>query len=646
YSRRAFLKHARQNVPPSASSLQSNTTSTLRTTTSNLSTSSKRSSLPSHQKITKRTKLDITSTPANSNSNVPMDGYTILQNQVLFTLMCKTNCEGCGNRWNGTININKRDGLFVILSFHCSSCTNTITIETSPKVVASDRRDINVRSQIGSHLCGIRYAGLVKLKGAMNLPSPIQDERYSKWDKDLLVSVKSFSDRSMKKAVEEAVTAANGRELMVSGYGFWQTRGFQSRHAAAALLSCNTTPKVLDIETCSKTCNVCMGALAIKKSNPAKYNDVIRSHHCEKNYNKSSGTIEADAVLNMFQRSVSKYEIYYIKYVGDGDSKTFAKLSDKPPYPGKVIKKIEDLNHFSKRMKRQLETKKREYGKKQLSDGKTIGGKNRLSKQKIIRLQMAFASTIRKCKHDLDLLFKRSWAIFWHKYSTNDDPRHDSCSIDWCGYLKAARDGTSYDHTPHALPRPVLDAIKPVFDNLCSRKSLERVLDASSQNPNEGDLFNNMCGYRGYYTDQAMIHFDNSRLHSESKTSNRKSRKEAGRDVQKNVDNDQTNNNNASGNDDKTIDIDEEADDDNNETNPGDQPTTQDNETIIDNDESITDDNDTTSSSDESSNDSDDKTILSPDTRTNEDVGKNDETSVDEYGYYNPKDRRRWKEEE
>ena len=131
--------------------------------------------------------------------------------------------------------------------------------ETSPKVVASDRRDINVRSQIGGHLCGIRHAGLVKLMGAMNLPSPIQDQIYSKWDKNLLSSIKSFSNRSMRKAVEEAVTAANDRELMVSGDGFWQTRGFQSRHGAAALLSCNTTPKVLDIETCSKTCNVCMG---------------------------------------------------------------------------------------------------------------------------------------------------------------------------------------------------------------------------------------------------------------------------------------------------------------------------------------------------------------------------------------------------
>jgi ribosomal protein L44E len=96
------------------------------TTTSNPSTSLKRPSYASEQKITKKTKLDITST--SSNSNVPIDGYTILQNQMLFSLMSKTNCQGCGNRWNGTININKREGLFMILSFQCSSCKHAITI--------------------------------------------------------------------------------------------------------------------------------------------------------------------------------------------------------------------------------------------------------------------------------------------------------------------------------------------------------------------------------------------------------------------------------------------------------------------------------------------------------------------------------------
>lgn len=99
---------------------------------------------------------------------------------------------------------------------------------------------------------------------------------------------------------------------------------------------------------------------------------------------------------------------------------------------------------------------------------------------------MCFRSTIRKCKNNLTLLRKRAWAIYWHKYSTNDEPDHALCSIDWCGYLKSVRDKTPYDHTSHALARPVLDAIKPVFDNLCSRESLTRVIDASSSNPNEG----------------------------------------------------------------------------------------------------------------------------------------------------------------
>jgi hypothetical protein len=38
--------------------------------------------------------------------------------------------------------------------------------------------------------------------------------------------------------------------------------------------------------------------------------------------------------------------------------------------------------------------------------------------------------------------------------------------------------------------------------------------------------------------------------------------------------------------------------------------------------------------------------LLNPDTRTNEIFGTNDDPSDDEYGYYNPRDKRRWKEEE
>ena len=95
-------------------------------------------------------------------------------------------------------------------------------------------------------------------------------------------------------------------------------------------------------------CSV-LGALFIKKSDPAKYDKIIKSHRCEKNYEKSSGTMESAAILIMFKRSVPKYGVYYTKYVGDGDSKTFPVLSKIVPYPGIIY--IFDLRIFFSKLK-------------------------------------------------------------------------------------------------------------------------------------------------------------------------------------------------------------------------------------------------------------------------------------------------------
>jgi len=145
------------------------------------------------------------------------------------------------------------------------------------------------------------------------------------------------------------------------------------------------------------------------------------------------------------------------------------------------------------------------------------------------------------------------------------------------------------------------------------------------------------------------MYFDNNRLHTETKEHNRKRRKETGRVLQQNEANSGQANysNNALDDDnDKTINSGEQIDDDYNETYPYDQPTSDNNDTTTDNDEHITDDHDSISSSNNSSTDSDDKKIPSPDTKTNEDVEKDNDTSDDEYGYYNTRDKRRWKEEE
>jgi hypothetical protein len=133
-------------------------------------------------------------------------------------------------------------------------------LDSSPQIPGSKRHDINVRAQIAGHLTGIRHAGLKKISAALNLPPPLQEGRHNKRDRQLLPVIKSFANNSMSTAMREAVTVAKSSDIMVSGDGTWQTRGFSSKHGAAALLSTCDSPKVVDIETCSKTCNICAGS--------------------------------------------------------------------------------------------------------------------------------------------------------------------------------------------------------------------------------------------------------------------------------------------------------------------------------------------------------------------------------------------------
>ena len=78
-----------------------------------------------------------------------------------------------------------------------------------------------------------------------------------------------------------------------------------------------------------------------------------------------------------------------------------------------------------------------------------------------------------------------------------------------------------------------------------------------------GDLFNAVRDYHGHYREEAMIHFDNNRLHSESKQAIRRRKKEAGRIAQQNDDNNDQINNVYN----ETSDSNEDAGDDNDEKN-------------------------------------------------------------------------------
>ena len=109
--------------------------------------------------------------------------------------------------------------------------------------------------------------------------------------------------------LDEAVDDNDGdpSSLTVSRDGTWQRRGFKSIHGIAAVLSCNGTPKVFDIQRLSKNCLVCTGPLYLKNTNSDLYDEIIKNHDCESNYDGSSGNLgfvyqntENNSKLNFF----------------------------------------------------------------------------------------------------------------------------------------------------------------------------------------------------------------------------------------------------------------------------------------------------------------------------------------------------------
>ncbi len=199
----------------------------------------------------------------------------------------------------------------------------------------------------------------------------------------------------------------------------------------------------------------------------------------------SSGGMEKEMVHEMFCRSLAKYNTTYVSYIGDGDAKVHKYLIDNPPYLDIDIKKLEDTNHFAKRMLNRIMKIKRENKNTILCDGKRFSGKGRMTDGHVIKFKIYFAKAIRENKTDLNKLYQSSWAIFNHHYSTNEEPMHEWCDPKWCKYLQAKSIGQNFSGSKIYIPRACLDMIKPVFEELCSHTSLARFVGGGSQNANE-----------------------------------------------------------------------------------------------------------------------------------------------------------------
>ncbi|GFW50689.1 uncharacterized protein TNCV_2889911 [Trichonephila clavipes] len=127
----------------------------------------------------------------------------------------------------------------------------------------------------------------------------------------------------------------------------------------------------------------------------------------------SAGKMEVDGMLRIFNRSEKLHNLKYSNYIGDGDTKTFNALSENKPYGDDyLIQKIECVGHVQKRMGTRLRKLILVYSKKKLSDGKTIGGKGRLTDSLIDKLAHYYGNAIRCNSTSVKEMRKAIWAVF------------------------------------------------------------------------------------------------------------------------------------------------------------------------------------------------------------------------------------------
>jgi hypothetical protein len=151
------------------------------------------------------------------------------------------------------------------------------------------------------------------------------------------------------------------------------------------------------------------------------------------------------------------------------------------------IEKRECVGHVQKWMGGKLQCLKQSMKNKKLKDGKTLGGKGRLTDGLINKLQSYYGNAIQNNLQSLKDMQTSDWAIFYHTLVTDQNPTHDMCPTTpdtWCKYNATWTNHTTYSHAKPILSS-VAKTVKSIFQELSSDKLLKKCLHRDTQNQNE-----------------------------------------------------------------------------------------------------------------------------------------------------------------
>lgn len=455
-------------------------------------------------------------------SHDPSFKYVIICFSLVFGVLENiVKCKECDSAIKFVMNSPR--GLGFKLSVKCS-CQEYF-IDSCPMI--KNAYEINRRFTFVMRLLGVGQAGVNLFCSMMDLGT-FHRSLYTRMLDQIYIAVEGVAKFIFKKAAneEKRKNAEQGlpeNELSVSGDGSWAKRGFSSLLGIVSLIG-KYSNKIIDVIVKS---SICKGCQYLAQKDPIEAESLYADHEaeCMANHEGSAGKMEVDGVLAMFKRSLEYFGVKYVKYIGDGDSKTHKKLVDEKPYDGKPdVVKQECVLHVKKRMYRHLQSTKKtitEHAKikKQIEDAeqkkiaeeekkkaeeegksapkkrKTVASKSsepkqpkplQLTNKLMLKLSTYYGLAITRNSNSLEDMRKAVWATFFHYTSTDAKPQHSNCSDSWCKYLKhkAEKPEEPYVH-PVTFDEITTELVKKVYEELSSEDLLKRCLGGNTQNNNE-----------------------------------------------------------------------------------------------------------------------------------------------------------------
>ena len=341
-------------------------------------------------------------------------GSALINLSLLRSLCRKMKCSKCFSKKSGfqlLVNEKKRHGLAMELYVKCVHCFTILDVETSTKL-GNGVFDVNRRATLACNSVKGGRQALANFYGIMNLPPPVTCRAFNNDLKKSAGAVREKANEVMLQASERirTITICENPQLdkedptlavpvAVSVDGTWQKRGFSSKNGVVFVIA-NGTGEIIDAEVLSLFCQECNHHRNDSCDSEA-YRKWTESHnsHCTVNFEGSSGAMEAIGATQIFERSVDTRKLKYTTFVGDGDSSTYHVVSKRMQemYGERyIVKKEECVGHIQKRMGNALRSFVTDMKGKKLSDGKTVGGKGRLTKDTIDKFQRYFGKAIRE----------------------------------------------------------------------------------------------------------------------------------------------------------------------------------------------------------------------------------------------------------